>query len=66
MEQLKNFLSGKKTYIGIAAALIYGAIIALGYVESSESVWLLIAAWTGVSYRFAIAKSAPPEAPPVE
>lgn len=49
-------LSGYKTYLGIGAGL--GYLIAIQYfgVDSNETVWGLIAAWTGVSIRNAIGK----------
>lgn len=54
MNKLLTFLSGKKTYIGLALGTIYSLLIALGVVESNEFVWTLIVGWTGVSFRLAL------------
>ena len=53
---MKEFLDGKKTYIGIVAAAVYSILITAGIVCSDELVWTIIAAWTGVSLRSAISK----------
>ena len=55
MLKVINFLDGKKTYIGIGAALAYSIAIFFG-VPSNELVWGAIAAFTGISYRLAINK----------
>ena len=61
MNDITSFLSGYKTYIGIAASLVYAALISLGTVESEEMVWAVILAWTGFSLRAGISKSGPEE-----
>lgn len=56
-----EFLSGKKTYIGIVASFILGALAVLGVVDPSGGVFqiavLAIATFTGVSYRAAMSKA---------
>jgi len=54
--KLIDFLSGKKTIIGIVAGSIYSVLIALNYVEDNQIIWTLIAAWTGISFRLALKK----------
>lgn len=56
MNKLRNFLDGKKTYLGWAAVLVYAVLIYLNVVQTNEMVWAVIATWTGVSTRLAIGK----------
>jgi len=51
-----NFLDGYKTYIGIAAGILYGLLIYFQVVANEELVWGVITAWTGVSVNMAIHK----------
>lgn len=48
-----TWLKGKKTYIGIAAGVVYSVAIQLGYVASEEAIWTVIVAWTGIAFRLA-------------
>ena len=57
MKRLLNTLSGKKTYLGWAAVVVYGLLVHFAVVENNEAIWIAIATWTGVSYRMAINKS---------
>ena len=54
--KLVTWLDGKKTYIGIAAGVVYSVLIALNVVQSDELVWTAIAGWTGVAFRLAQSK----------
>jgi len=56
MEGIRDWLDGKKTYIGFAAVAIYSALIYAGATDSNDLVWGLITAWTGVSLRAAVSK----------
>lgn len=56
MKKLANKLNGRKTIIGILAGAVYSVLISLGYVESNEMIWTLIATWTGISFRLAMNK----------
>ena len=51
---MKEYLSGKKTYIGLVACFIYAVLIQMQVAESNEAVWGLIALWTGASFRAAV------------
>lgn len=44
-----TWFSGKKTYMGFAAVVVYSALIQFAGVGSEEAIWGLIVAWTGVS-----------------
>lgn len=54
-----NWLSGKKTYIGIVAGLIIGLLYELDVLgsEIAGTLGALVLAWTGVAVRLAISKS---------
>jgi len=54
MKKIVNFLSGKKTYIGIALGVVYSVLVALNIVESNEVIWAAIVGWTGISFRLAL------------
>lgn len=54
MEKIKSLLDGKKTYLGIAAGVIYSVAIYLGYVKSDELIWTAIVGFTGVSLRLSV------------
>lgn len=53
-----NWLSGNKTYLGAIAFGIGGILLATGVIKEDlwNIVWPLIAGWTGISIRHAIAK----------
>lgn len=57
MNKVIEFLDGKKTYFGVAAALVYSALIYFGIVANNEVIWTAILSWTGVSLRLAIKKA---------
>lgn len=46
---MREWLSGKKTYIGFGAAFGYSLLIQFAGVASEPAVWGIILAWTGVS-----------------
>jgi len=52
--QLREFLKGRKTYIGLIGGSLYACAIIAGLVPSNEYVWLLIGTWTTVSFRAAL------------
>lgn len=56
-----EWLSGKKTYIGMIASGILGLIVALGYAQWTDEwvqvVTVMLLTFTGVSARAAITKS---------
>ena len=54
---MRQWLSGKKTYIGFASVFVYAALIQFASVPSEESVWGLIVTWTGVSAVIHVDKS---------
>jgi len=54
MGKIKDFLNGKKTYIGIGVGVAYSVLIFMGVVESNELIWAAIAGWTGVAFRLAV------------
>jgi len=56
MNSIINFLSGKKTYIGIVVGAVYSILIALGVAPDSQIVWTIIVSWTGISFRLAVSK----------
>lgn len=56
MSGIAEWLSGRKTYIGVIASAIYLVLIQAGVVPSNEAVWGAIVLWTGVSLRASIKK----------
>lgn len=56
-----DWLSGKKTYIGVIVSGIIGLVIAMGYAQWTDDwvqiVTVLVLTFTGVSARAAISKS---------
>ena len=58
LRQIRAFLSGKKTYIGMIAAGILGLFWSSGLIDDklAEALAIIIATWTGVSFRAAMAK----------
>ena len=60
-----EFLSGKKTYIGLVVSFVLAALAALGYLDANSELFQVIIAavlmFTGVAYREAIGKSGPTE-----
>ena len=64
MQKVTDFLAGKKTYIGFAAAMIYTGLIYFGVVESNELIWGAIATWTGVALRLAVKQRVRGTVPP--
>ena len=56
MKKVIDWLSGKKTFIGIILSAVYSILIAFGVVESDEIVWTALLVWTGVSFRLAFKK----------
>ena len=51
-----EYLSGKKTYIGLVAGFLYSVLIQMQVVESNDAIWGLIALYTGASFRAAVSK----------
>ena len=62
LSKIKDFLSGKKTYITAVIAIL-GAIVAWtsGDIKIAEAIKLIIAAITAMTMRAAVTKSAPPK-----
>ena len=56
-----DFLSGKKTYIGVILGTVLAVLGALGVVDVDSSIFIVaaggITAFTGISVRLAIDKS---------
>ena len=52
--RIKDYLKGKKTYLGIIAGSIYAMAVIAGLTESNEMVWVLIGTWSGISFRAAL------------
>jgi hypothetical protein len=46
---LWNWLNGKKTFIGLAVAVLYYAGVQFGWYQSDATVEAYIASWTGLS-----------------
>lgn len=57
MKKLLDFLSGKKTYIGVIAGAVYQILILTGHADSDPAVWTAIATWTGISFRLAVSNT---------
>lgn len=56
IKALLNALNGRKRYIGLAAAFIYGGLVAVNVVPFNDTVVAIIAGWTGVAYTHAAYK----------
>jgi len=59
MTTIIKFLKGKKTYLGLIAAVILGLSWSYGLIEDqpAQRLAILITTWTGVSFRAAIGKA---------
>lgn len=59
MNKLTNVwqsLSGRKRFLGYAAAFVYGGLVAVGAVQYNDAVAAVIAGWLGVAYTHAAVK----------
>jgi hypothetical protein len=56
MKRVIDWLSGRKTFIGIVLGAVYSVLISVGVLESDEIVWTILLAWTGISFRLAVKK----------
>jgi hypothetical protein len=65
MQNIINFLSGKKSYILLVVAFIFNLGVVSGWWAADNATWqaidTLIVALLGMSFRAAITKSSPPE-----
>ena len=57
MKRIVEFISGKKTYIGIVAGIVYSVLVYFNVVPYNQMVVTIITGWTGVSAVAHISKS---------
>ena len=56
VKSVQTWLDGKKTYLGIAAGIVYSVLIYFHVVQNNDLVWTALFGWTGISARVAITK----------